>query len=713
VSIQSKQVTSIANNVINKFLQNGTVPSANSVLAAVYAELNSHAPGTPLTTFSPVTAQSQTNTNALNKLVEQIQNDIENLYNENIELVNKIVRDFDYKQTRRERLIQRIVEITANLAAAEASTQQAFQGNIGSFRDIDFSKTSAFVNFKDYCIELPPSSNLTAKVPLSGASIHWSTDGDNTTTLGEPSNILNDLLNEAFFARVLTSKSSATLTITVQLPKPTTISNVIVTGQIGSPASITVQLDNDNLTSQSLDITRRAAWDISSRQVEKITISMVKNASDGMNGTSYYFDFGLKNLSLLNQQYSQSAIFQSMPIQFGKPIGSLTLNASTDIPPNCQIDWSISTTGADGSFKPIASNTPIIFANQVKGPAKRIFPVLSPKSQVRAISLDGSGVATGQTDADLPVLAPIRGSRSPLFALCRVPLDAENIQVRRGKNAWRVLTYHYSVSKLHVAQDPQPTLLDFTSPRGGNQTQVYSRFQPTEFDLNAQFIGLTADQTSALRLPAIEYPFQSQDDRVMHLFEANITVDPTLAPSVLAGLATATIVLPPIFGNARSSIYCNGTLLSVNANSVGNSLQYSCILPLNAGQNLLQIVTNNYISLGGAAFDFGTQYFSSLINKNEIEWWAESSYMTSVSLFELQYQTSRNDFSRYGITEDPLSDNNLIVVRELPTTTYEINSSQLASTAPSQVILRAQLSGSAVQPSLSPKIEGYTLTTTS
>jgi hypothetical protein len=87
--------------------------------------------------------------------------------------------------------------------------------------------------------------------------------------------------------------------------------------------------------------------------------------------------------------------------------------------------------------------------------------------------------------------------------------------------------------------------------------------------------------------------------------------------------------------------------------------------------------------------------------------------MTSVSLFELQYQTSRNDFSRYGITEDPLSDNNLIVVRELPTTTYEINSSQLASTAPSQVILRAQLSGSAVQPSLSPKIEGYTLTTTS
>jgi hypothetical protein len=288
---------------------------------------------------------------------------------------------------------------------------------------------------------------------------------------------------------------------------------------------------------------------------------------------------------------------------------------------------------------------------------------------------------------------------------------ATAVAIRRGRNAWRVSSYHYDVLVAGTVSNPQPGLVDFIAPRGGNAAQIFTRYQPTEFDLNNQYSGLSASLLSALRLPALEYPIRNQNDRVIHLFEATLTVNPGLAPSVLQTLSALSVSLPPIFANGQATFYCNGQKLQITANSMAGALAYTALVPLAPGDNLLQLVTTEYATLTGAAFDIGTALFSTLCSYNgQILWYADPGPMTAVSLFELQYQTARNDFSRFALAQDTTTNKNVVVLRELPTTVYDLVSQGTDTTEQvTSLIVRADLHGSVVQTSVTPKINSCSL----
>jgi hypothetical protein len=84
--------------------------------------------------------------------------------------------------------------------------------------------------------------------------------------------------------------------------------------------------------------------------------------------------------------------------------------------------------------------------------------------------------------------------------------------------------------------------------------------------------------------------------------------------------------------------------------------------------------------------------------------------MTAVSLFELQYQTARNDFSRFALAQDTTTNKNVVVLRELPTTVYDLVSQGTDTTEQvTSLIVRADLHGSVVQTSVTPKINSCSL----
>lgn len=704
MAIRTKQIATIANTVIAQFLQQGQFPSVHAVVAAVYAQLTG-VPGTPVTSFTPFSYGTATNAGELTVLAADIAADIQTLYDESIDQVNRIVRDFDYKDTRRGRLAQRLVALEAELDAALAGTQ-VHRGTIASFAGIDPVATSAFLNFHTHTAELPPASNRTTKVDLSAATLRSSAPVGSAVT-GSLNNITNDLLNAVYFVRLGTVANSAQLQISATLPTASTFSKIVVVGHVSAATQITLQLDAETLTTQTLDIGKQVEWTFAPRVVTTITLTLAKSAPDVSQGGTNYFDFGLKSLSAYQEDYVPSAVFQTQSLSFGAPLGTLTLTADQDVPPNCSIAWAASFDG--GAFTPLVPGTPLTVATLAPADAKRVFPVLSVRSNATVTTIEAD--QTGALVETIPVLAPIRGGRTPLFTLCSVNagVTTGNTQVRRGRNAWHVRSYHYSIEQNGVVQDPAPSLNDFVVPRG-TTPEIFARYQPTEFDVANQYNALSADEATALRLPALEQPTQDQFDRVMHLFEATLTVDPGLAPATLAGLRATAISLPFVFGNSKAALYLNGTQIPLLSSTSGGGVQYSCVLPLQTGANLLQIVTNNYAALGGASFDVGTSVFTALCAYGgEIAWYADPGPMTEVSLFELQYQTARNDFSRYARAQGTNGNDQLLLVRELPTCVYDVTTALVPADGPSTVTLQATLAGSPVSSSLTPKISSYTL----
>lgn len=712
MAIRVKQIGRIANAVISSFLQTGQLPSVRSVLAGIYAQLDGTVAGTPRMSYAPVAPIQETDPAALNLLAAEVADDVQNLYDEAIDQVNRVVRDFDHKQTQRERLAQRMVALSAELTTPRTDGAQVVRGTIDSFAAIDAANTTAHLNFRDYCVELPPATNRTAKIDLTGASVTYKVDGQVRATIGTAADVLTDSVNTAFFVQTAAAGNAAALSLTLTLRQPALVSKIVASTHAGSPVQLGLVLEGETVTSVPVDVTRRAVWDVAARQISSLTITVAKSQPDQSEGGLNLFDFGLRNISLYAEEYVPQAQLVTAPVQFGVPIGVLELDVTQQVPPNCAIAWGYSTTGPKGPFTSLAPGAKVTFGTSQTVDAKRVLPARTIHDAVRVTNQPGGTAA----DVGLPVLAPVRGGRTPLFSLCRISpnISARQSTVRRGRGAWSVSSYHYDTERLGVISDPPPTLADFISPR--SSAPIYTRFQPTEPMLNTHFPGLSSLLAAALRLPAAEYPIRSESDRVMHLFEATLTVDPTLAPSVLATLSTLQIALPTLFAGGRAALYLNGAHIPVNAQNVAGSLAYSAIVPLQPGANSLQIVTNNYISLGGGPFDVGAggvlaSYLApDATGYAQVTWYAEAGPMTEVSLFELQYQTSRNDFSRYARAQDPSSSAQLLVVRELPTTAYDITTKGLTDAgAPQSVILSATLSGSSVQPSLTPKILSYQL----
>jgi hypothetical protein len=164
-------------------------------------------------------------------------------------------------------------------------------------------------------------------------------------------------------------------------------------------------------------------------------------------------------------------------------------------------------------------------------------------------------------------------------------------------------------------------------------------------------------------------------------------------------------------GGSRAALYCNGINIPVTATTSGVSgLSYQAVLPLVPGTNTIAIVTNNLYSLGGGPFEFGTTIFTSLAAYGGyVMWYADAGPLAQVDLFELQYQTARNDFSRFAVATDPATGNTVILVHELPTTVYDISTTGISSQLPTQVTLSANLVGSPTDNSLTPVVSSFQL----
>ena len=703
MSIRSFQIGRIANDVIEEFLQAGTLPSVDAVIAGIDKKLAGRLEGTPQTVFTPVSFGSPTAPATMNTLTQNISSDIQTLYDDSIDLTNRIIRHFDNTQTLRERLYGRIDRIQASIP----TINQTFTDTLSSLKYVDPS-SSAWVDLQEGWVGLLPSSSQTQKADLSNATLTYTTTSTISSTIGSLASILSDSVNEAFFVRVSSNTTQASIVFTLTLPTMM-LSRLELFAQIGSSMTVQATVGSLALPAATVGLTRRASWDFQAQDVTTVVLTLSKNVPDLTVGGTYYFDFGLKNISLLYEEYLQTATLSSSSIPFNS-IGTVSLSTNEVVPTGCFVEWFVGFNGPNGSFGQITPGSPIVVNSIAPTTVKRIFPVRSINSFGRVFDV-ANDLSTTSDDIGLPVQSPIRGGYTPLFSLCTVsPVQPGNTVLRRGRNSWAVRSYHYDVSIPALASNPPPTIADFTSPRGSNP-EVFIRYQPTEYDALNQFGSLSQSLSSALRLPAVEYP-QFTSDWVMHLFSATIIVNPQLPSSTISALNSTNVSLSSIFAlsgsNPNAVLYLNGNPININTVVNKGSVAYNAVLPLQAGSNFVQIVTNNYVNLGGGAFEFGTTLFSSLAAYGgDVMWYADSGPMTEVSLFELQYQTARNDFSRYAITTSPTTGQTVVVVRELPTTVYDLTSSALPTNGPTSLIVQANLSSTI--PNLTPRIYGYTV----
>jgi hypothetical protein len=709
MSIRITQLNRLASQVIETSLQGGTFPTVQTVIAGIASLLGESAPGTP--TLHELHLGGVTDPVALSTMVNELYGDMTDLYSEVVDQVNRLALVFDQTYSLQANLRTQLLGLENSVTLSLPGSTSVSQVRVNGYQSVD-SNSTAWINPRSFSATLPELPGRST--PILPSKVSVTPGGKVGFSLGSPHDITTSMSNTGYLVRVIGHGSGHTLTIHLTYEHPKVGNEVRLVFASSNALTATLLVNGAEIATRNAGFGNELNWTFPARYVRTVELKLYKPKPDA--GTSY--DYAIRQVSLISTGYQSQAAVTFYPLALG-PIGTLVLSPNTDQQPGTQIQWQVGFNGPSGAFigitpkTPTVINKPVIVDNLQTLPVRRAngFAIVHNRINDKTTSL---------TNGDLVTLSPRLAARAPLFNLCRVsPRISRGMSyVRRGRNAWNVMSYHYNLDGPGVSNDPFPTLRDFQELRGTNPTPtILQRYQPTEMYISTQFPGVTGVLQRALRLPAIEVADDSVRDRTMHLFQASLYLDPTLDPTVLTGFNRLTLNFPHIFASRRAALYVNHTAVTVNAVTFGTNLTYQAVLPLVPGDNLIQIVTNNYSALAGSPFDIGTGTTVAggtgiltpyVVDGGPITWYADPGPMTEVTLFELSQQTARGDQSRYALAPDTTTGQQVILLRDLPATCYDVMTQAFPAGTGSTTVQALLIGGT--DPSVTPAVYGFNIT---
>jgi hypothetical protein len=701
MSIRNVQYTKLSDEILKDIFGTGIVPTYEYFISSLTKRMNGNMFGSPMAKFIDAEFMEVTNPTNFNKFFTDISFDISCLFDESVDIYNRVLVDYDYKASLRNRINNRINNINETIDRVSNSNSYYYKNTYNDITNINVSSSNCYFDLREGCVSLKSIDTKTSKIDIRDIStISISSIGSNNSQLSSISNILDDDINSVWTYLISSKDNQMSVDINIRLDAKKVFNALRLTAHSTGTMKASVTFTNGILSEKTLELNKDVEWEFSPIEDDNITIKLVKDKPDEIFQDNNRFLFGIQNLGLYNKQYQNEGLLYTNKIEFldndsvVKNIGSFKLESTQETGYDSKILWGYSWNNTDWSAiangeeisRPITVTSSIYSSSNVYV-FNTVTNILNSKTH-------------GQTINNIQY-----------YSLNKTPLPTyKELEVQKGLDQWKLEYYHYfydSNDVTNLVNDRPPSPIDFLDPRyPAKKDNIFKKYDDKKFTDSLTFTEDIADPEN--------------DDRVIHKITSYIyvkSIEEGSDPLVLSRLRN--LVLPingDIFNktdSSRTKIYINGSQANINKakNSSGGILtimnnMWSNFIPttwindikyinisLNPGWNEINIYTNAFsekdtptVTNDGKVFYmrsdksttdsyrkiyFGDKIFDDLINitndsgifgnitagqlsvikakliaaggNGAIEWWAERYNMTELSNYEMYYQTPRTN----------------------------------------------------------------------
>lgn len=364
MSISSIQRKRKVEEFTQYLLKKGIEPNNFELNRLLSEYFDNHVLGMPH--YKPIKQKpyEESNKNDYNHNFKTLQEDIETIYDANIEANNKAVAMQEYYDLEKNKVrnaltklalrVENISEILKSTSKAKQYVQVfddlygiEFYGN--SKRNIPY--TTSFVDLLQKKLYTDKTSSKINKISMNNAtvSIHGLTDFDSYQTQGDLHNILTDTISDLYIISAINSSDKEKqLEILVDLGSLITFNMVSFkyTSTREMPCELYLSEDGENYISV-YDVKSRdyIEWNFNAKTARYIKIVCHKQESDGLseeeNKQGYEYYFVLKNISIAKEEFESKSVFVSKVIDFDDLTSTIRLDATDMIFNNTRIDYFI------------------------------------------------------------------------------------------------------------------------------------------------------------------------------------------------------------------------------------------------------------------------------------------------------------------------------------------------------------------------------------
>lgn len=386
------------------------------------------------------------NKEAYNYTFEALGQDMQTIYDANIEANNKAVAIQEYYDTEKTKVmnaiqklslrVQNINEIMNSSIAGKQYVQVfddlydiEYYGN--SERNIPY--TTAFVDLLQKKVYTEKSNTKINKVNISNSSIEITglDKFKSKTTTGNLSSILTDTIDSVYtVVGKANNNKEMTISVLIDLKSLMDINSVLFsfTSSRSLKCELSLSEDGENFINvHDITGTNLMEWNFPTKTVQYIKINIIKSEADGYglteSNTEYYeYYYILKNISVALETFESKSIFVSKKIEFDDLVNSITLNVTDRIYNNTRIDYFI---GFDNEDSKVG------WDNIENHKAHELF-MFEKKNKILNYHLKDTN-NFGEMDP----------AATELYQIYKIPntINKNSIKITPGYNMWSVIQY--------------------------------------------------------------------------------------------------------------------------------------------------------------------------------------------------------------------------------------------------------------------------------
>lgn len=310
-------------------------------------------------------AYETSNKEAYNHTFEALGQDMQTIYDANIEANNKAVAIQEYYDTEKTKVMNAIQKLSLRVQNINEIMNSSIAGKqyIQVFDDLydieyygdsdrNIPYTTAFVDLLQKKVYTEKSNTKINKINISNADIKITGEGKpgKQIATGELKNILTDTVDSVYTLICKEEENKEkTVSVIIDFKSLMDINSVLFnfTSSKELKCELSLSEDGENYVNvHDITGTNLIEWIFPVKTVRYIKINIIKTEADGYglnSGNKEYYEYYyiLKNISVALETFESKSVFVSKKIEFDNLVNSITLNVTDKIYNNTRIDYFI------------------------------------------------------------------------------------------------------------------------------------------------------------------------------------------------------------------------------------------------------------------------------------------------------------------------------------------------------------------------------------
>lgn len=358
--IRNFQIARKTEQIIKKYLFQGTYPKLKNITNELSDWLREHNAGSPTLKVKKVFKKDITNSNDLNEQIESIDEDLKDSYNAAIIQHNQVTKNFTQGEIIRERFRHDIDEMNNRidnlLSLSTYADSKYIHQDIISFENannIDVKLSDADIDLMNRQVTLKERTLQSKKIRVAAEQVTLSVDSAYTSieNLEPISNAFDDSINSAWWAKVVTrehnTNNQMTLATVINLQQETEINTIDFIPHHTKEMFVTVEYSLDNVSFMPINslsnnkVNGPIKWNFKTIKAKYLKIKVKKNGYDDITGQGNIYYFGAKNIGLYKKSYEEESYLYSKELQLPANSKQLSIVADKIEKSNTEIEYEI------------------------------------------------------------------------------------------------------------------------------------------------------------------------------------------------------------------------------------------------------------------------------------------------------------------------------------------------------------------------------------